>query len=93
MRGCWGWKLVGFTGGLNVGCIGWTFIVGSVWKWNYCNTTDEGKNFVIKQIVIMKCWDRMDVPKAISNIVKEIMEDMLGVFGDKTRTKAVTRSG
>lgn len=67
--------------------------VGSARKWNYRNTTDDGSNLVSKQVAIMKCWDRMDVPKAVSNVAKEIMEDLLGGFGDKLRTDAATRSG
>lgn len=67
--------------------------VGSARKWNYRNTTDEGRNLVTKQVAIMQCWDRMDVPKAVQNVAREIMEDLLGGFGDKLRSDAATRSG
>ena len=46
-----------------------------------------------KQVAIMKCWDRMDVPKAVQNVAKEIMEDILGAGSDVLRGKAAVRSG
>ena len=66
---------------------------GSNRRWNYRNTTDEGRNLVSKQIAIMKCWDRMDVAKAVSNVAREIMEDLLGAAGDKLRGSAAEKTG
>ena len=66
---------------------------GSNRRWNYRNTTDEGRNLVSKQVAIMKCWDRMDVAKAVSNVAREIMEDLLGAAGDKLRGSAAEKTG
>ena len=92
-RGIRGSRGPGATGGSNVGRRRRGVTTGSARKWNYRNTTDEGLNLVAKQVAIMKCWDRMDVPKAVQNVAREIMEDILGAGSDALRNKAAVKSG
>ena len=67
--------------------------VGSARKWNSRNSDEAGKNLVHKQLAIMRCLDRMDVPKAVRNVAREIMEDLLSAFGDKLRHSAAVKTG
>lgn len=66
--------------------------VGGARKWNARNTDEAGLNLVSKQVAIMRCWDRMDVPKAVRNIARELLEDLMGAFGDKVRSDAASRA-